>query len=110
MTIETNFNRPLDLQEAYNMLLLSPTETILTTFNDGDANQSFEFVDPPSYTTAAKHGKKVMQEVRVYGLDELRYDGWPIVGGPSNHWGFLYPPDMPKETPSRFNLVDEVQP
>jgi hypothetical protein len=94
MTIETNFNRPLSLQEAYTMLLLSPNETVMTTFNDGDANQSFEFVDPPSYTTAAQHNKKVMQEVRVYGLDEMNYGGWPRVETPRNHWGFLYPPEV----------------
>jgi hypothetical protein len=109
MTIVTNFNRLLDLQEAYSMLLLSPTETIVTTFNDCDANQSFEFVDPPSYTTAAQCGKKVMQEVRVYGLVEMDHGVWPRVEEPRNHWGFLYPPEIPKEIPSRFKLVDEAQ-
>jgi hypothetical protein len=86
-------DRILDLQEAYNMLLQNPTEMVLNTFNDGDANQSFEFVDPPSYTTAAQLGKKVMQEVRVYGIIDLDYGGDARVETPRNHWGFLYPPE-----------------
>jgi hypothetical protein len=89
MTALLETKHRLTLQVAYSHLLEHPDATIKSEFDDGNTIQYFEFVDPPSYTTAAQNGQKVMQTVTVWRVKDD-----PHAEEPKNHWGYLYPPSV----------------
>ena len=73
----------MDLQTAYNKLLQDPTHVL--SYDTDEPAQFFQFVEPPSYTTAARNNKLVMQETRVSDIDSE--DSHSVI---RNHWGFLF--------------------